>query len=100
MQDGVPECLEALGRAGIKIWVLTGDKVETAISIAWSCRLFVEGMGIITFREQDFLRAAAQTSEQRLQVRCSMVGAEGTVAFWLSVDDAHVTFQQVISLWL
>jgi phospholipid-translocating ATPase len=27
LQDGVPECIEHLARAGIKIWVLTGDKV-------------------------------------------------------------------------
>ena len=27
LQDGVPECIENLAKAGIKIWVLTGDKV-------------------------------------------------------------------------
>jgi phospholipid-translocating ATPase len=27
LQDGVPECIERLANAGIKIWVLTGDKV-------------------------------------------------------------------------
>jgi len=27
LQDGVPECIEHLAKAGIKIWVLTGDKV-------------------------------------------------------------------------
>jgi len=26
LQDGVPEAIANLGRAGIKIWVLTGDK--------------------------------------------------------------------------
>jgi phospholipid-transporting ATPase len=25
--------------AGIKVWVLTGDKVETAINIGYSCKL-------------------------------------------------------------
>lgn len=29
----VPECIEKLARAGIKIWVLTGDKMETAVNI-------------------------------------------------------------------
>lgn len=29
----VPECIEKLSRAGIKIWVLTGDKMETAVNI-------------------------------------------------------------------
>ena len=26
LQDGVPDCVANLGLAGIKIWVLTGDK--------------------------------------------------------------------------
>lgn len=44
LQDGVPECIYNLGRAGIKIWVLTGDKVETAINIGRSCRLIGDHM--------------------------------------------------------
>lgn len=32
LQDGVPQCIERLARAGIKIWVLTGDKVGKLIS--------------------------------------------------------------------
>lgn len=35
LQEGVPACIETLSRAGIKIWVLTGDKIETAINIAY-----------------------------------------------------------------
>lgn len=31
----VPECIEKLSNAGIKIWVLTGDKMETAINIGY-----------------------------------------------------------------
>ncbi|VAH03443.1 unnamed protein product [Triticum turgidum subsp. durum] len=34
LQEGVPACIETLSAAGIKIWVLTGDKMETAINIA------------------------------------------------------------------
>jgi phospholipid-transporting ATPase len=44
LQDGVPECIERLANAGIKIWVLTGDKVETAINIGRSCRLLTPDM--------------------------------------------------------
>ncbi|XP_047323463.1 putative phospholipid-transporting ATPase 9 [Impatiens glandulifera] len=39
LQYGVPECVDKLSRAGIKIWVLTGDKMETAINIGYACRL-------------------------------------------------------------
>ena len=40
LQDGVPEAISKLRRAGIVVWVLTGDKQETAVNIAYSCRLF------------------------------------------------------------
>jgi magnesium-transporting ATPase (P-type) len=43
--------------AGIKVWMLTGDKVETATSIAYSCRLFSEGMGIAQLRDAAFADA-------------------------------------------
>ncbi|KAG2549151.1 hypothetical protein PVAP13_9KG173000 [Panicum virgatum] len=39
LQEGVPTCIETLCAAGIKIWVLTGDKMETAINIAYACSL-------------------------------------------------------------
>jgi P-type E1-E2 ATPase len=31
-------------KAGIKVWVLTGDKTETAINIGFSCKLLNEKM--------------------------------------------------------
>jgi magnesium-transporting ATPase (P-type) len=43
--------------AGIKVWMLTGDKVETATSIAYSCRLFLEGMSIAQLRDAAFADA-------------------------------------------
>jgi phospholipid-translocating ATPase len=39
LQDGVPDTIDRLRRANIKLWMLTGDKRETAISISRSCRL-------------------------------------------------------------
>ena len=39
LQDGVPECIESLVNAGVNIWMLTGDKEETAINIAVACNL-------------------------------------------------------------
>ncbi|KAK6140891.1 hypothetical protein DH2020_025353 [Rehmannia glutinosa] len=37
LQDGVPETIETLRKAGINFWMLTGDKQSTAIQIALSC---------------------------------------------------------------
>ena len=39
LQDGVPQTIANLRKTGIKIWVLTGDKQETAINIGYSCQL-------------------------------------------------------------
>lgn len=37
LQDGVPETIYTLRKAGIHFWMLTGDKQNTAIQIALSC---------------------------------------------------------------
>ena len=39
LQEDVKETIEAFKETGIKVWVLTGDKVETAINIGFSCGL-------------------------------------------------------------
>ncbi|KMZ65496.1 ATPase [Zostera marina] len=44
LQRGVPEAIESLRKAGMKVWVLTGDKQETAISIGYSSRLLTSSM--------------------------------------------------------
>uniref|UniRef100_A0A8C1IE35 Phospholipid-transporting ATPase n=1 Tax=Cyprinus carpio TaxID=7962 RepID=A0A8C1IE35_CYPCA len=44
LQDGVTQTLEQLAKAEIKIWVLTGDKQETAENIGYSCNLLREEM--------------------------------------------------------
>jgi magnesium-transporting ATPase (P-type) len=47
LQDGVPDTISKLALAGIKLWVLTGDKVETAINIACSCNLIESNSDVI-----------------------------------------------------
>ncbi|AHY75722.1 ADI_G0017490.mRNA.1.CDS.1 [Saccharomyces cerevisiae] len=50
LQDGVPDCIELLAEAGIKLWVLTGDKVETAINIGFSCNLLNNEMELLVIK--------------------------------------------------
>ena len=38
LQEGVPDAIARLRQAGVVVWVLTGDKQETAINIAFSCK--------------------------------------------------------------
>lgn len=50
LQDGVPQAISLLADAGIKLWVLTGDKIETAINIGFSCNLLDNSMELLVMR--------------------------------------------------
>ncbi|CAJ1071258.1 phospholipid-transporting ATPase ID-like [Xyrichtys novacula] len=56
LQDGVPQTIEQLAKADIKIWVLTGDKQETAENIGYACNMLREEM-------KDIFVVAANTPE-------------------------------------
>ncbi|KAI3649657.1 hypothetical protein MP228_005289 [Amoeboaphelidium protococcarum] len=60
LQEGVPECIQFLKRGGIKVWVLTGDKMETAINIGYSCSLLSQGMQLIIIKADNEQQAAYQ----------------------------------------
>ncbi|CAH6779279.1 Atp8b3 [Phodopus roborovskii] len=47
LQDGVPETIKCLKKGNIKMWVLTGDKPETAVNIGFACKLLSENMLIL-----------------------------------------------------
>ncbi|XP_018059116.1 PREDICTED: probable phospholipid-transporting ATPase IF [Atta colombica] len=52
LQDKVEETLECLRVAGIKIWVLTGDKAETAENIAFLCGHFKKGTEVLRLMDE------------------------------------------------
>ncbi|MCD7446796.1 putative phospholipid-transporting ATPase 4 [Datura stramonium] len=63
LQKGVPQCIDKLAQAGLKIWVLTGDKMETAINIGYACSLLRQGMKQICITTVD-ADSVAQDSKQ------------------------------------
>uniref|UniRef100_A0A8C2D5K3 Phospholipid-transporting ATPase n=1 Tax=Cyprinus carpio TaxID=7962 RepID=A0A8C2D5K3_CYPCA len=63
LQDGVAQTIEQLTKAEIKIWVLTGDKQETAENIGYSCNLLREEMNEV------FVVAANSPEEVRQELR-------------------------------
>lgn len=68
LQEGVPDTIALLAEAGIKLWVLTGDKVETAINIGFSCNLLNNDMELIVFKiEDDQLTTADAELDKQLQ---------------------------------
>lgn len=77
LQDGVPDTIALLGDAGIKLWVLTGDKVETAINIGFSCNLLNNEMELVRLKvdedesgsipEEEFMRLAGEQLDKNLK---------------------------------
>ena len=67
LQDHVPETIEALANAGLKIWMLTGDKTETAINIGHSCNLLNETMRI--------RKLTTKTADESIKILCGLVSA-------------------------
>ncbi|XP_053538015.1 probable phospholipid-transporting ATPase IA isoform X1 [Ictalurus punctatus] len=69
LQDHVPETIETLMKADIKIWILTGDKQETAINIGHSCKLLTKNMGLLVINEETL-----DGTRETLSHHCSMLG--------------------------
>lgn len=63
LQEGVPGTIADLAVAGIKLWVLTGDKMETAINIGRTCNLLREGMVSIELRGGEGEGVGARVAE-------------------------------------
>lgn len=67
LQEGVSQAIEKLRRAGIKLWMLTGDKRETAINIGYSCRLIKDYSTVVILSidegQETMVRKINKTSE-------------------------------------
>ncbi|XP_016514164.1 putative phospholipid-transporting ATPase 9 [Nicotiana tabacum] len=106
LQQGVPECIDKLAQAGIKIWVLTGDKMETAINIGYACSLLRQGMKQIIVNlespdiiaiekagEKDAIASASKESVLRQIIEGkALLTSSSTEAFALIIDGKSITY--------
>lgn len=76
LQDGVPDTISLLADAGIKLWVLTGDKVETAINIGFSCNLLNNDMDLIVFKVDEDNPQAAEAELNKYLASFNMTGSD------------------------
>lgn len=67
LQEDVASTLESLRLAGIKVWVLTGDKQETAINISNSCKHFSPNMHKLIVTDLDTIEDIKSALEINLQ---------------------------------
>ncbi|GER31913.1 ATPase E1-E2 type family protein / haloaciddehalogenase-like hydrolase family protein [Striga asiatica] len=106
LQQGVPECIDKLAQAGIKIWVLTGDKMETAINIGYACSLLRQGMKQITISldnqeinalEKDgdknaIAKASKQSVIKQITEGKTQVARSSTEAFAVIIDGKSLAY--------
>lgn len=77
LQQGVPDAIEMLHKAGIKLWILTGDKLQTAIEIGYSCNLLTNDMEVMIISTDSMEGARAQI-EAGLNKMASVQGPPAT----------------------
>ncbi|KAI8373598.1 hypothetical protein EDC96DRAFT_438020 [Choanephora cucurbitarum] len=101
LQDGVPDTIHTLHEANIKVWVLTGDRQETAINIGYSCKLLTEEMDIMVCDQEDHMStksfmeeklAHLITQEQHMQQEPLAFVIEGKSLTFALEKDLEKTF--------
>ncbi|KAL3526061.1 hypothetical protein ACH5RR_014433 [Cinchona calisaya] len=108
LQKGVPECIEKLANAGIRIWVLTGDKMETAINIGYACSLLRRGMKQIVITldspnvtdlekkgdKEAIAKASISSITKQIQEGIAELSStkESSVTFGLIIDGKSLSF--------
>ncbi|XP_030525252.1 probable phospholipid-transporting ATPase 4 [Rhodamnia argentea] len=101
LQKGVPQCIDKLAQAGLKLWVLTGDKMETAINIGFACSLLRPGMKQICVTAtspdtlgQDSKKAIKENIIMQITNASQMIKLEKDphAAFALIIDGKTLTY--------
>jgi phospholipid-transporting ATPase len=92
LQDGVPETIHTLQQANIKVWVLTGDRQETAINIGMSCKLLSEDMMLLIVNEETAAATRDNIQKKMDAIRTQGDGTIETETLALIIDGKSLTF--------
>ncbi len=86
LQKGVGETIEKLIRAGITVWVITGDKMETAINIGVACRLVwpESRMDRIVINAKQYKTADEifEKLQEEFQITCQELASSRALGTW------------------
>ncbi len=92
LQDGVPDTIHTLQAAGIKVWVLTGDRQETAINIGMSCKLISEDMTLLIVNEDSSDATRDNLSKKLNVVKGETDGGLELETLALVIDGKSLTY--------
>ncbi|XP_072757293.1 phospholipid-transporting ATPase VD isoform X2 [Anoplolepis gracilipes] len=110
LQVGVPETMAALIGAGIVVWVLTGDKPETAVNVAYSARLFSPAMELLHLQARSksvaetiirgYLEAASKKSANNSHSQQpGMMGITDSISMYPNHDSTERDAHRIGSPW-
>ncbi|KAL8828144.1 MAG: hypothetical protein Q9170_006727 [Blastenia crenularia] len=92
LQDGVPDTIHTLQEAGIKVWVLTGDRQETAINIGMSCKLISEDMSLLMINEDSAQATRDNIAKKLSAIRSQSSGGSELETLALIIDGKSLTY--------
>ncbi|KAK3058945.1 aminophospholipid translocase [Extremus antarcticus] len=92
LQDGVPDTIHTLQTAGIKVWVLTGDRQETAINIGMSCKLISEDMTLLIVNEENSEATRSNIQKKLDAINSQNAGSAEMETLALVIDGKSLTF--------
>ncbi|KAL1918098.1 uncharacterized protein VTP21DRAFT_3364 [Calcarisporiella thermophila] len=92
LQDGVPDTIHTLQEAGIRVWVLTGDRQETAINIGYSCKLLSDEMSLIVCNEESHWEVKSFLEKKFNDVNSILQRGEDLEPLALIIDGKALTF--------
>lgn len=92
LQEGVPDTIATLQSAGIKIWVLTGDRQETAINIGMSCKLISEDMSLLIVNEENKEDTRDNIQKKLNAINSQSQGGAEMDVLALVIDGKSLTF--------
>ncbi|KAD7478446.1 hypothetical protein R6Q59_007886 [Mikania micrantha] len=92
LQQGVPEAIESLRMANIKVWVLTGDKQETAISIGYSSKLLTSKMTQIIINNNSTESCRRSLEDALVISRKALTSGENARLLALIIDGTSLVY--------
>ncbi|VDP76771.1 unnamed protein product [Echinostoma caproni] len=92
LQDGVPETITALREAGIQVWILTGDKEETAVNISYSAGHFYHGMNEARITKQETLYQCSNEIDRQIERIRESKSIDPESPFGVVIDGQSLNF--------
>eukprot|EP00164_Ancoracysta_twista_P004223 GFYU01005686.1.p1 GENE.GFYU01005686.1~~GFYU01005686.1.p1 ORF type:complete len:1561 (-),score=558.29 GFYU01005686.1:520-5202(-) len=93
LQVGVPETVESLRRAGIKLWMVTGDRLETAVAVASSAAMLTDNTQILQIPLREKKRPATEEIEALYELVMPDRLSTGQYAFAITGDQLEQLYE-------